>query len=101
MGFRWHLSIWDNCCIMVLVEFQRILNRHLDCSSSLLTKVLTKASVGLGIVTRWVLMVVVFQAVMWKYPFCWHLKAAEQGKICRAVNNGGCSLLRMGKVRGH
>ena len=36
--------------------------RHFDCSSSLPTKVLTEASVGLGIATRWVLMVVVFQA---------------------------------------
>jgi len=29
--------------------------------------------------------------------FCWHHKAAEQGKIFRAVDNGGCSLLNIAR----
>ena len=70
-------------CITVPVEFHRILARHFDCSSSLLTKVLTEASVWLGYVTRWVLMVVVFQAVIWKNTCTGASKRRNRVRIVR------------------
>lgn len=44
----------------VLAEFVRTPKRRFDCSSSLLIKDMSAASAGLGIITRWGLMGVVY-----------------------------------------